>query len=183
MSRNERIEIEDNFLNQSEFHSIQEIMMGSAFPWFYSDGIVTSVDGKFQFTHLFYQDSYQFCQHSGPQSENLKMLMPVINALPILTAWRIKANLLTRTPSIVENEFHVDLGNLKEQPKILAQWTTSIFYINTNNGYTKFEDGTKVESVANRLVTFPANIKHTGTSCTDEKIRVVINFNYYKNTP
>ena len=47
-----------------------------------------------------------------------------------------------------------------------------------NNGYSEFEDGTKVESVANRMVTFPANVKHTGTSCTDEKTRVVINFNY-----
>ena len=64
--------------------------------------------------------------------------------------------------------------------KILSQITTSIFYVNTNNGYTKFEDGTKVESVANRLVSFPANKKHTGTSCTDEKTRVVINFNYFK---
>ena len=59
------------------------------------------------------------------------------------------------------------------------QWTTSIFYVNTNNGYTKFEDGTKVESVANRMITFPSNMKHTGTSCTDEKKRIVINFNYY----
>ena len=180
MNENERIKIEDNFLNQSEFHSIQEIMMGSAFPWFYSDGIVTAVDGKFQFTHLFYQDSYQFCQHSGPQSENLKMLMPVINALPILTAWRIKANLLTRTSTIVENEFHTDIGTLVKKPEKLAQWTTSILYINTNNGYTKFEDGTKVESVANRLLTFPANMKHAGTSCTNERVRVVINFNYFK---
>jgi hypothetical protein len=50
--------------------------------------------------------------------------------------------------------------------------------VNTNNGYTKFEDGTKVECVANRLLTFPTNIKHCGASCTDEKTRVVINFNY-----
>ena len=62
----------------------------------------------------------------------------------------------------------------------LKQSSTSIFYVNTNNGYTKFEDGTKVESVANRMVTFPSNMKHTGTSCTDERIRVVINFNYFK---
>ncbi len=61
----------------------------------------------------------------------------------------------------------------------LKQWKTSIFYVNTNNGYTKFEDGTIVESVANRMVIFPANIKHTGTTCSDEKRRVVINFNYY----
>ena len=42
----------------------------------------------------------------------------------------------------------------------------------------EFEDGTKIESVANRLISFPEEMKHRGTSCTDEKIRVVINFNY-----
>ena len=50
--------------------------------------------------------------------------------------------------------------------------------MNTNNGYTEFENGVKIESVANRLITFPAGMKHRGTSCTDKKIRVVINFNY-----
>ena len=64
--------------------------------------------------------------------------------------------------------------------KLLKQSTTSIFYMNTNNGYTKFEDGTKIESVANRLVSFPSNMKHKGTSCTDEKTRVVINFNHFR---
>ena len=52
--------------------------------------------------------------------------------------------------------------------------------MNTNNGYTKFEDGTKIESVANRMVSFPTNTQHKGTSCTDQKTRVVINFNYFK---
>ena len=41
-------------------------------------------------------------------------------------------------------------------------------------------ENTKVKSVANRLVTFPAGLRHRGTSCTDEKIRVVINFDYFK---
>ena len=52
--------------------------------------------------------------------------------------------------------------------------------MNTNNGYTKFEDGTTVKSEANRMVTFPASMRHLGTTCTDQKIRVVINFNYLK---
>ena len=50
--------------------------------------------------------------------------------------------------------------------------------MNTNNGYTEFEDGTKVESVANRFVSFPEKMKHRGTSCTDKKTRIVININY-----
>ena len=92
--------------------------------------------------------------------------------------WRIKANLRTRISKNIENEFHCDMGHISEEKQ--KQWTTSIFYINTNNGYTEFEDGTKVESVANRMITFPTNLKHRGTSCTDEKLRVVINFNYFR---
>ena len=40
----------------------------------------------------------------------------------------------------------------------IKYWTTSILYMNTNNGYTIFENGDKVESVENRLVTFPNNL-------------------------
>ena len=91
---------------------------------------------------------------------------------------RIKANLRTRTSKINETPFHVDLQFLSEEK--LKHWTTAIFYVNTNNGYTEFEDGTKVESVANRMVTFPSNTRHRGTSCTDKNMRVIINFNYFK---
>ena len=77
---------------------------------------------------------------------------------------------------VYKDGVEIDSGG---QNKLLKQSTTSIFYMNTNNGYTKFEDGTKIESVANRLVSFPSNMKHKGSSCTDEKIRVVINFNYF----
>ena len=88
--------------------------------------------------------------------------------------YRIKANLLPRTPEIKVNRFHTDIqGNNGVIP-----YTTSIFYMNANNGYTEFEDGTIVESVANRWISFPEDTKHRGTSCTDEKVRVVINFNY-----
>ena len=58
--------------------------------------------------------------------------------------------------------------------------STSIFYVNTCNGYTHFEDGTKVDSVANRLITFPTQTKHGGACCTDTVARIVINFNYHK---
>ena len=54
---------------------------------------------------------------------------------------------------------------------------TSVYYLNTNNGYTLFEDG-KVDSVENRMVTFNLNTKHSGTTATDTKRRVVLNFNY-----
>ena len=59
--------------------------------------------------------------------------------------------------------------------------TTSILYINTNNGGTQFEDGTRVKSIANRVVTFDCSTKHAPVSCTDKKRRIVVNFNYYES--
>ena len=178
------MKIEDNFLKQEEFDKIQSFILGdnSRMPWYYASLIDIPSENekndasKFQFIHLFYVGLNEFLP-----SPFLEKLDPIMIKLKTVSVYRIKANLLTRTPNIVENTIHVDIGNLKEPwlEEKLAQWTTSIFYVNTNNGYTKFEDGTKVESVANRMVTFPANIKHTGTTCTDEQARIVINFNYF----
>ena len=57
---------------------------------------------------------------------------------------------------------------------------TSVFYINTNNGGTIFQNGKKTKSKANRLVEFDSYQNHAGIDCTDQKVRGVINFNYTK---
>jgi len=51
--------------------------------------------------------------------------------------------------------------------------------LNTCNGWTKFKKGGKVDCVANRVVIFNSNLEHAGITCTDQKRKVVINFNYY----
>ena len=87
---------------------------------------------------------------------------------------RIKANVHARTHKIIEHGLHIDFQH--------PEMETAIYYVNTNNGYTMFENGTKVESVANRLVVFPTEMFHSGTTCTDEPRRVVINFNYVQTS-
>ena len=188
---NGNIKIEDNFLAQEIFDKIQERLVAtdtSDFPWYFrykyyeldnagkpfhkTDPIGDGNElDSCQFTHTFYESGSLCSCHL----QNLNMLLDLLDPMSI---WRITANLLTRVPTLVENGFHVDIAYLSEEK--LKHWTTSIFYVNTNDGYTKFEDGTQVESVANRMLTFPANMRHTGTSCTDQQTRVVINFNYFK---
>jgi hypothetical protein len=172
---NEKIIIEDDFVDQENFNKIQKLMMENGrFPWYFNNKIDRENDvDKFQFIHIFYYNS-------ALTGDSIQIMSPILEKINSVSMWRIKANLLTRTPNIVENEFHIDIGDLIDKPEKLAQWTTSIFYVNSNNGYTKFENGSIVESVANRMVTFPSNMKHTGTSCTDEQTRIVINFNYFK---
>jgi len=184
-----KIKIEDNFLEQEKFNEIQLMLdpmadpnpTNPSIPWFFKYKYYAESAGapakneldQFQFTHTFYDSG-------APQSSQMQQLQCLVDLLKPVAIYRIVGNLLTRLPNIVKNPFHTDLSFLAEEQ--LKQWTTSIFYVNTNNGYTVFEDGTKVESVANRMLTFPANMKHTGTTCTDQSIRIIINFNYYKNT-
>ena len=54
-----------------------------------------------------------------------------------------------------------------------------MFYLNDNDGVTVLNDGTEVESVANRLLLFDASKPHHSTTCTDADRRVNLNFNYF----
>lgn len=171
MERKEDITILDNVLNEKDFNTIQEIIFDAHFPWYFNGGVVYDNESElnnYQFTHCFYK---QFCPHS----EYYELLFPIIKFIDPISILRIKANLLTKSENIIEHGFHTDIPYLKENQKS----TTAIFYVNTNNGYTKFEDGTKIKSVANRLISFDSRLLHTGSTCTDEKRRVVINFNYF----
>ena len=55
---------------------------------------------------------------------------------------------------------------------------TCIFYINNCNGYTKFKNNQIITSEENKLIQFDSKLEHTGSSCTDEKRRIVLNINY-----
>ena len=83
---------------------------------------------------------------------------------------RIKANSNPRTLFRRKKGFHVDAWkNCK----------TAVFHLNNNNGGTKFKGGKFYRGVANRMIIFDSEHVHTGVSCTDQKRRVVLNFNYH----
>ena len=92
---------------------------------------------------------------------------------------RIKANLeVYQGDERYYSKFHYDYVNPKTG-KPRKEMKVGIFYLNTNNGYTEFEDGTIVRSIENRFVEFTGDILHRGVSSTDVKRRIVINFNYF----
>ena len=121
-------------------------------------------DDHFHFTSLI------FSKHTI-LSPAFNLMTPIIKREGMCAIGRIKANCMVRTDKlkVLINGFHCDF------PKNL---TTGIYYINTNDGYTLFEDGSKCESVANRFCRFPCNTKHTATTCTTTDRRLLINFNY-----
>ena len=155
-------EVIDNFLCDYDFKSFTHILMGNNFPWYYNDDICYENDGKFQFTHTFYN------HNDGTKSYYYSLLDACQNKLGVKKLVRIKANLNPRTLFHKKAGYHIDFKDIM----------TAVYYVNTNNGWTKFKKGGRVKSVANRVVIFDSNLEHSGVTCTDEKRRMVINFNY-----
>jgi len=161
-------EVIDNFLEKKDFENIKNFMMDPDFPWYWNDGVVTTENDKkhqFQFTHVFYFASL-------PASTFFNILSPILLKINAISLIKVKANLNTRAEVLFEHGFHTDFTNPPSNQR------TAVFYLNNNNGYTLFEDGTKIESKENRFVSFKSSIKHTGSTCTDTNRRVLINFNY-----
>ncbi len=161
-----------NFIDQIRFDDLASVISSHQFTWYYNNIVEKeslssdmTQNQNFQFTHTFYN-------FHRIQSDHFNLLTPIFEKIKPIALLRIKANMVTYTPKIFEHGMHVDFND----PKV----TTGIFYINTNNGYTKFENGKKIKSIQNQYVEFNSQFKHTGTSCTDNAQRLVINFNYIK---
>lgn len=170
------IDIIDNFLEPYEFDILQDQMFGAdengyaQMDWWACDHINSPEDDHFQFVHQFYGYN-QFV------SNRSNYVYPVLEKIPnLLTLMRVKANLLTKTPEHIFHGYHVDMADAQGLPH-----KTAIFYCNTTNGWTQFEDDTKVECIANRMIIFDGQLKHSSVSQTDEKFRVVMNINYIES--
>jgi hypothetical protein len=159
----------DNFLNEGVAKNLSDFMIGpnSQFSWYYMNSVVNSDDLDHIHNHQFYRIFYW----NWEPRPFFDMLAPITSKLNPIAWQRVKANLNTVTPTKITYPFHTDT-----ETENCAK--TAIYYLNTNNGVTILEDGTEIESIANRILIFDQKIKHTGTTCTDQKVRSLINFNY-----
>ena len=143
---------------------IEKIMLGSNFPWYYNN-FVSSIDSKdgFYFTHSFFHD---YCVGS----DQYTLLYPIFNKLNLKSIIRAKGNFYPKTSKIEEHGKHSDFG---------FKHNGFLFYINTNNGFTRLKDGTKIQSIENRGLLFDPGIEHNSSTCTNQNGRININFNYF----
>jgi len=173
------IKIIDNFLNTEDFKKLQNLVSSNSFPWYWSKilsdydfGNSTKcnkdTDLNHQFFHVLYINhkiSSDFYEHFIPILENLK----------VRSLLRMKLNLNFKTEKLIKHGFHCDYPYKDSK--------TAVIYFNTNDGFTEFDTDNKVlksiKSVENRAVIFDANLKHTGTTCTNSPRRIVLNVNYF----
>ena len=162
----------DDFLDKEDFIFVHNLIMNEPFPWFYMDSYRESGLEKDK-TNNFSYHLHMLYDNNVPSSPHFDNILPLImKKIDVKTLIRVKINSYTKEDKLIEHDLHTDYDYSNNG---------AIFSINTCDGYTKLEDGTKIESIENRLVTFNTNVQHTGSTCTDSKERVVINLNYFKD--
>lgn len=182
------MEIIDNFLNQKDFDGLtylydeNNFMINERLDWCVQKNITIPEknenqknDNLFMFVHMFYSNTIvnegkRIGGIGHPCSSHIDKIIPILEKLNIKSMIRAKANLYPYSgKTLYEHEMHMDY----EFPHYAA-----LLSLNTCDGYTKLEDGTKIESVANRMVIFDASQKHCSTTTTSDFARINININY-----
>ena len=153
-----------NFLDKKTFDDIYHLIQSPGnFNWYYTPNVAFHKDTYgFMFNHTFLNED-------GIQSVYFNQIItPIINPLPIRYLVRAKANLYTKQDHNIKHKFHID-------DSTLDKYKVGLFSLNTNDGYTEFEDGEIVKSVANQAYIFDGKRKHQSVTQTDTSIRVNVN--------
>jgi len=158
-----KYEVIDNFLDEEYFDSL--VCMVEKWEWYFQSGVAYEEvvkDNFFHMTHMFYRKN-------APVSPHYEKLIPLLGKLEVEILMRIKANLYPNTEKLHEHQMHSD-KNFSHSGALLS--------LNTCDGYTKLKDGTKIDSIANRVLLFDPGEEHCSTTTTNVPARFNININY-----
>jgi hypothetical protein len=157
----------DNFLPKENFDIIKNLLFSTNFNWFYKPDVNTSGINSpnmiFYFVHMLY--------NRVPYSEAFNIINKnLLSFIEMKALIRVKANMYPNQHVKKENGFHIDYDFTHKG---------AIFYLNTNNGRTILDNNIKIDSIENRILFFDPSIQHDSENCTDQKVRVNININYF----
>jgi len=166
----------DNFLDEEYFDSLvtlftdKENTGNNLMPWFFISSISYPKKHKKWVVEdkLFYM-SHMFYDGNQTTSNHFDKLFPILEKLEVKCLLRIKANLYPNTEILHEHPMHIDYDFLH---------TGAILSLNTCDGYTKLKNGTKINSIANRVLLFDSSKEHCSTTTTNVSARINININY-----
>ena len=157
-----KMEIINNFIEDSKVASaIKNLLLSYTFPYYYSDSTAEPEDkNDYFFSHILYDKNQQNSNYFN------QIGMPILGRLNFNYLQRVKVNCYTKKPTQIITGMHTDFPE-KHQ--------VALYSVNTNNGYTLFENGDKAPSVENQLVLFDGSLKHCSVAQTDENVRININ--------
>jgi len=161
-----KYEVKDNVLGEDVFQNLCKIIMGKHFPWYYQSAIAYKHEDnklEYYFTHYIF--------NNGSEGAFFPFFIPLFQALEVDRLIRVKANFYPSNINLVTHSPHIDYKMKHE---------AAIFSFNTCDGYTLLGSKHRVDSKANRLLTFRGDRKHASTNCTNARGRFNVNINYIK---
>jgi len=177
-----KYEVIDNFLDEEYFNSLVDLFTQTVpgfrgyglMPWYFFSNVLRPEDVEkheklVTQNKIFYEFNSVLYDQRSPTSPYYENMIPLLDKLDARCLIRIKANLYPNTEILQEHALHVDYH---------FPHSGALLSLNTCDGYTKFEDGTKIDSVANRVLLFDPSIEHCSTSTTNVPARFNIIINY-----
>ena len=186
-------EIIDNALDVESFDNLQAWISSNTFPWYHYENVAydedkeshrihqyedkerlnlikapltkSQKDYNFALGHMIYNDGKMWCGQ-----ETWDIISPLLRLAKVEELIRAKVNYYPKTSEIVHHKDHTDWR---------FEHKGALFYLNDCDGLTVLEDGTEVESVANRLLLFDSSKPHHSTTTTNADRRLNINLNYF----
>lgn len=157
----------DNFLKKEKFDLIEKSIISNNFPLYFQKNIAYNED-KDPIDHV--NLCHQIYSNGMPVSEWYTLLLDnfFVN-LQCKALLRSKVNCFPGREKLVTHNYHADYPYSHKG---------AILYLNNCDGFTILADGTKIESVKNRILLFDPGEKHASTNCTNQKCRWNIIVNY-----
>ena len=157
------LKIVKNYLDNENYYILNKEINSDYFPLYYTNNVsYRNKKDSFMFNHIFY--------NNGVNSSFFeKIVLPLIKPLNVKNLIRAKLNFYTNQKHQIKHVYHTDS---EEDHKV------ALYSLNTNNGYTEFENGPIVKSVANQLCVFDGKLKHRSVTQTDKDSRINININF-----
>tara|TARA_B100001113_G_C20889197_1_gene526188 strand:- start:157 stop:726 length:570 start_codon:yes stop_codon:yes gene_type:complete len=164
----------DNFLAEDEFKKLQDlIVMNPDFPLYFQKEVNDSGDTcestywNWYQVHTIIKDDAVYSKHFNMFKDLFIERFKQLNIYRALM--RIKINMYPYSDNIHEHARHIDYS---------YKHKGALFSLNTCDGFTKLYDGTKIDSVANRMMFFDPSTDHNSSTTTNAGARYNINFNF-----
>jgi len=181
------VNVIDDFLPQEEFEKIRDLIMWNVdFAFYMQKSVSTFGDDNcldhgfwnWYATHVAFRDD-DYNSPTGYRKECIlsrhfqliyDTFIPRFEKMGIYTRLqRIKINMYPHTKEVMEHKPHYDTD---------VPHRGALFSLNTCNGFTKLHEGTKIDSVENRLMLFHPNYLHNSSTASNVPARYNINFNF-----
>lgn len=162
------VQVIDNFLPDEYIDELYSSITSANFCGWSFCNRVSCNDEDIEFDNYYF--IHPVYENLAPKSILFDKLQGIFYNLNVVSLIRARFLMYPYVGKFVSHNPHIDFPYSHK---------AAVLYLHTNNGFTEFSDGTKVESVRNRVVIFDGSTGHNSTTCTDNQARVVFSVNYF----